>query len=394
MRERGQILLFTLTLLIFVGAASFFTFFSPSSSRLRQDEQTTKLMAEAKEALIGYAASSPTLPGQLPCPDTNNDGLAEAFSGGFCPSDIGRLPWKTLGLPDLRDGAGERLWYAASKDFTRDLSTFSCESDCFDSDTKGGLTVYQNTKAAEITREAVAIIFAPGAAFGGQIRNVANLNSAANYLDTMDTVNNATGTQNPPPAPRVPTFIAAQLGDTFNDRLVVIDTVALWTVVEKRLAREILKDLTAYRNATGYYPWASGTFDDDSNTGQRRGMAPMEDALPQPWSVVPSPFPGIPSYIKGSKAKWGRLIYYAVAECATDGASPPPACTTLTVDGASKDLVIIMPGPAGASRPSTNLTDYFEDSENRDNDDQFVTPSSNAYARDRIYFCPGTPGIC
>jgi hypothetical protein len=24
---------------------------------------------------------------------------------------MGRLPWKTLRLPDLRDGHGERLWY-------------------------------------------------------------------------------------------------------------------------------------------------------------------------------------------------------------------------------------------------------------------------------------------
>ena len=30
------------------------------------------------------------------------------------PSASGRLPWKTLGLPDLRDGHGERLWYAVS----------------------------------------------------------------------------------------------------------------------------------------------------------------------------------------------------------------------------------------------------------------------------------------
>jgi hypothetical protein len=35
---------------------------------------------------------------------------------------LGRLPWKTLGLPDLRDGDGERLWYAVSS-ATRACST-------------------------------------------------------------------------------------------------------------------------------------------------------------------------------------------------------------------------------------------------------------------------------
>lgn len=39
---------------------------------LKDDERTAQIMAVAKDALIGFAASSATRPGQLPCPDTNN----------------------------------------------------------------------------------------------------------------------------------------------------------------------------------------------------------------------------------------------------------------------------------------------------------------------------------
>ena len=120
-------------------------------------------------------------------------------------------------------------------------------------------------------------------------------------------------------------------------------------------------------------------------------MAPMEDALPETWGSLGI---SVPAYISGSNAKWGRLVYYAISECASDGAPAPPGCSRLFYFGDSRDLVLITPGPAGLSRPSTNLADYFEDLENRDNNDQFVVPSATTYARDYVYSCPGTPGIC
>lgn len=390
MKERGQAVLGLFVMLAMVGVVVFTTTLSPTTGRHRAEQETTSAMSKAKESLIGYAASSAILPGQLPCPDTNNDGIAEPRVAGNCPSTIGRLPWKTLGLDDLRDGAGERLWYAPSSTFTRELYTFDCPAvECFDSDTKGTLTVSQDQAANVITNEAVAVIFAPGSLLPGQLRDVANQNNPANYLDATDGVSNTL-----PPA-----FITALNSDwvnpppasPFNDRLVVISTVDLWTVVEIRIAREIVKLLTQYRAATGHYPWASNDFDDDSVSGDRRGMTPIENALPETWGSLGI---SVPNYLAGSDSKWGRLFYYAISQCASDGAPAPPSCSRLAYLGNDKDLVLITPGPAGSSRPSTNLSDYFEDFENRNNDDVFVVPSSTAYARDRVYSCPGTPGIC
>ena len=51
-------------------------------------------------------------------------------------------------------------------------------------------------------------------------------------------------------------------------------------------------------------------------------------------------------------------------------------------------VVIIMPGPAGASRPSTSWADYVADATNRDGDDTFATPASTAYTKNHLYSIP------
>lgn len=84
---------------------------------------TQAALARAREALVAYASSRPVDdvvgPGYLPCPDLDDDGWAESTCGSLSGDTgqerrLGRLPWKTLGVPDLRDADGERLWYAVS----------------------------------------------------------------------------------------------------------------------------------------------------------------------------------------------------------------------------------------------------------------------------------------
>ncbi len=337
---------------------------------LRRDQEVTAVLAQAKHALIGRAVADSIRPGSLPCPDIDNDGSAESpvAYGGVCPSYLGRLPWKTLGLPDARDASGERLWYALFPAF-RDHSS----GGLLDVDTKGGLTVYQDGTATVVTTQAVAVIFAPGPIVGSQVRDSASANNPANYLDATGGVNNAIAGG---------PFIGAQPSSTFNDKLLVITTADLMPPLERRVAREMLALLQSYRSLSGCacYPWASNDFDDDSVTGRTRGMVPIEDPLPHSWGSLGLT---VPAWMIGSN-EWGKRFYYAIAP----SESEDHTAGTLTVDGASKNLVLITTGPAGASRPSTNLPDYIEDLENRNGDNIFQTPSSTAYARDRIYTIP------
>ncbi len=341
-----------------------------TSAALRRDQDTAALLAQAKQALIGRAVADSTRPGSLPCPDIDDDGSAESTVayGGVCPNYIGRLPWKTLGLPDLRDASGERLWYALFPAF-RDHSS----AGMLDVDTKGGLTVYQDSSATVVTLQAVAVIFAPGLVIAGQNRDPASANNPANYLDATGGVNNAIAGG---------PFIGAQPSSTFNDKLLVITTADLMPPVERRVAREMLALLQSYRSlsACACYPWASNDFDDDSVTGRFRGMVPIEDALPESWGSLGLT---VPPWIIGTN-EWGKRFYYAIAPNESENKTGG----TLTVDGAAKNLVLITTGPAGASRPSSNLSDYVDDAENSDGDNTFQTPSSPAYARDRLYTIP------
>lgn len=117
-----------------------------------------RALAQAREALIAYAADRPidarVGPGYLPCPDLDDDGWAESTCGSLSghlgqAERLGRLPWKTLGLPDLRDGHGERLWYAVSTRF-KGLLNCAASRACVDmspANALGTITVRDGTGA-------------------------------------------------------------------------------------------------------------------------------------------------------------------------------------------------------------------------------------------------------
>ena len=157
---------------------------------LENQAQTARVLRQAKEALIGFAATyAETHPGQpqgyLPCPDHDGDGSASTC-GTQGHSVIGRFPWKTMGLPPLRDGSGECLWYAVSgtyKDNPKKVLTSNAD----------GLFIVRNTSEDMITGgkivskddlldtsidteidQAIAVIFAPGKPLKNQTRATTN----------------------------------------------------------------------------------------------------------------------------------------------------------------------------------------------------------------------------
>ena len=156
---RGHALLFLLLLTAAVGVTLFVYGASTEVTRaINADAKTRAVLEQARAALIARAVSDANRPGSLPCPDAvtstpNNvpdDGIADLLVGNACPSYIGRLPWRTLGVGDLRDAHGERLWYALSPNFRDDNSVQ------INSDSKGTLTVYAGSSANAVTRHGAA----------------------------------------------------------------------------------------------------------------------------------------------------------------------------------------------------------------------------------------------
>jgi len=300
--QRGVALIVLLALVSAVLVGLLLTVASGSNIGTERGKRTATALAKAKEGLIAYAVAvqpdtDAKRPGELPCPDLNNDGQAEllCFNNN---QRVGRLPWKTLGLSDLRDADGERLWYALSTNFQR-RNTNQCDTPgdatCLNSETPGTITV-RNASGAVIhdgttlannpivaPTGALAVVFAPGSvvtrigAASAQDRGCSGDAAATtceqsgicssvatarcnpiNYLDVVDTAtlpalsapedntNFADSTTNNG-------FIAGPVrnaaGDiVLNDTLIVVRYTDLIPKVEQRVAREALACLRTYAN--------------------------------------------------------------------------------------------------------------------------------------------------
>ena len=380
--QRGQVLVAVALVITVATGAVLYVFLSPGSRRSAEEKITARALAAARDALVGRAAGDNNRPGSLPCPDlaTNipginipNDGIADLLVGNECPSYIGRLPWRTLDLPDLRDGSGERLWYALSRVFRDDDS-----AQPINSDSVGTLSVTGTANFANL----IAIVVAPGAVLGNQVRDSANTNSVANYLEGGNEMSGTTG------------FIAGALSATFNAQLLAVSSDTLIPVVEARVARDARKVLSDFFNdpANGYFPYANayGDASEQCTDGQHSGRIPryFADACKRnpgdpDWNGV-----SWPSWFFANN--WHQVLFYAVATKCTNPVSP--ACSAagslLTVDGLPApgnniQALLMTPGRAfaGQTRPCATAGDCLEDAENTDGDAEFrkstVTPTVN-----------------
>lgn len=386
-KQQGVILMIMLILLI-VGSSTFLvSAMNNVSVQNERDQKTAATLAQAKEALISYAINSENAggatarPGNFPCPDTDAPGTSgygdaqpSCSSGGG--TTIGRLPWKTLGIPELVDANGESLWYAISDNFRKSVSIIN-------SDTLGTLQVYDRDGTTLLTppgSEAVAIIFAPGTAVANQQRNNdSNKKNASNYLDTALGQNNATSAG---------PFISTIRSDSFNDQLIIIRTRDFIPAIEKRIGKELKTIFEKYYVYNGVYPYPApfNTCQDNTTCNSSsmicRGRFPYT-ASPANWGGSYS----LPKTAGGSDwfviNKWYRVIYYSIS-------SVMGCSSTLNVSGQNPTALFFMPGtPLGnitRTYPNNNLSWYLEDAANTDFNNTYVTPSANS--NDQIYELP------
>lgn len=340
-KQRGIALLVFLTVLTTASVALAVKVIH-NNNRIARDRITAAALAQAKDALIGYAiAYGNTHPGQvhgyLPCPDTSGtdiggEGAAAGVCGSQNVSQIGRLPWKTLELGPLRAGDGECLWYAVSGTYK-----FNPQTNLMNWDTNGQLQVYASDGTTLLTptdNQAVAVIFAPGAALPGQDRAgttapVCGGNYAAsNYLDTAGTFNNASvsGTANANSQFRV--------GDTTlptSDQMIFITRQDIWNAMQKRrdflVTLDNLTQKTAeciagfgFRNniaSNKSLPWPAqldlADYSANSNYSDHDGLSAGH----------------IPYRVKNSREQTGNSIHSPYTLLQADGANCPAGWSTV-----------------------------------------------------------------
>lgn len=273
-RQKGAALM----LLVFMLALILITVLMRSISgveyKAERDLKTAKVLDEAKVALLGWSVLQNNL-GQLPCPeDTSLIGSpteGEEQSTCTLPA-IGRLPWRTLGLGDIRDSNNDKLWYVVSSGF---------RSPPINTNTLAQLSVNG------IPNSAVAIIFSVGVPLGSQSRPTPTLSAPPDVAQYLDLSNNSGSVS----------FVTSGAINDFNDRLKIITKAELFSLVTKRILAEVRGDssqgLSKFNIDYGSYPFADINNDGFADSGNNLG--------------TPS-YQGIPNSLYFSTAKRNTLL--------------------------------------------------------------------------------------
>jgi hypothetical protein len=291
-KQRGAALILFVTVMV-LGVAWFAVgaLGKAAPGATEREVKSGQALHAAKQALLAYAAqyaarTDHDVPGRLPCPEhrnwigTSNEGTAWSTCD-HATGYVGRLPWRTLGIDQLRDGDGEPLWYVLGPGFR-------------DSPINFGTTAQLPYDGA--ANAAVALIIAPGRPLNTladpgtppagctkvnqqvAARNTATL-AIANFLEC----GNAGGAY-------------ASLGSSqwANDRVIAVSAAewadAIAPAVADRLQRQVAPALEEWRSVqapanwgTAFLPYASSfgtpaTNDYCGDLNQREGMLPIASA--------------------------------------------------------------------------------------------------------------------
>lgn len=340
-RQHGHFILLTLLLIVLLASGDLYIGFQYRYAGMNENTKTDQALALAKDALIAYASGRSTTnrPGELPCPDTNNDGQSDPPCDSTGSQIIGRLPWRTLRTAELLDGSGERLWYSVSNKFKNDSP-----SEPLNSNTQGQLTVTGTSPADSV----IAVVFAPGPALAGQSRTAPNLNNVTQYLEGENANFDVT-------------FTTAEKSTAFNDRLIALTPSTFFPQIEMRVTREARSILKQYYADWGFYPVAysfGGT--GDCAASNQGGIARHPEKCGGGQGAFGS---YVPDWFWDNS--WHHVIYYAVAPACSNPSSPN--CTgaggLLSVNGdVNVRAVLVSPGTAkaGQNRPCSNIADCLE----------------------------------
>jgi hypothetical protein len=386
-------------------------------------------------ALVGTTAGTPGIPAaaRLVCTDLDGDGLetVSCGTGNVAPlagmHSLGLLPWRTLGIPKLKDGTNECLWYAVSGGLKNLPSTPGINGD-----SNGQFSVIQpvktiqpttgvatwserflvgDTSAAAVSSDrAVAVIISPGTASRTQNRRplassrecplpvaatgVPNAESSAlRYLDAYTGITSGNNAAIVLPATGPKIWVQADEDhEKLNDELIWITAQEFSNAAAKRTLNLYKAAINAfvygrydaaagaagaYVPGNGFYPTAASTPGGPCVAGRLRGYVPYSCAG-MPLGIGPQ---------MGADG-WSAQAHYAVSESCVyapsgqvlntppfTASNPPPAlCApgariTVGSDTASVHALILMRGRArtgqGPCDTFANMHDCIEHPKNQ-----------------------------
>lgn len=411
-KQHGAALIVVLVIVVMGAAAALVSSLSTTALKNARQETTADALAQAKDVLIGYAITygdthSGEVHGYLPCPDPNGTGYGANDEGSSetCGSQdvsvIGRLPWKSLGLPALLDGSSECLWYAVSGTYKNNPKT----DKMMNQDTPGLFEILDSS-GATVAQNVVAVIFAPGAPLGAQNRApdgtapVCGGNYApSNYLDNDGTINNAAVSG---AADAISQF---RLGDSalLNDRMIYITREDIFNARNIRtkldsLTRKAAECIADYgrRNRYDFWPYSvnpsdkrlpwSGRFYPNSNDyltdsnyddedGRLAGRLPYrvntsgsdtDNQIVSPFYQLTSNGSNCPSVADWPAyypwwTNWKDHLFYALAYSFMPDSGSTACGTCLRVNGSGNHAAVVMfAGRALAGQVRTTVSNHLD----------------------------------
>ena len=405
--QRGAALLLTMLLILTVVTAVLVSRLAAVNRGGAEAVRTASVLREVKAALLAYAAVRPDVepgaPVQLPCPDMDGgggsaDGVAHAADCGARGQNVlGRLPWRTLGMPLVKDSSGACLWYAVAGDFK---AADTAAAELLNPDTTGRFQLLDAASGAVVEGSApadrpVAIIFAPGVPVTGQTRlppgdaDCGNTWTAASFLDAAA----ALGIDNAallPGSDLVDAFVTSAAADgVVNDRISVIRRSEVARLTNDRsdygarreaLGLAVAECLARYGagNAGGTadrrLPWPapSAMADyrpdaayDDGDFGSFAGRFPatVDDSSAATGNALATTLADcdtafVPAWTAGMRREWQNWkdhFFYVVAPSFAPSATVPTVCSPcVSVNGAGAyAAVVVFAGPALAGQVRT-----------------------------------------
>ncbi|MEQ8497451.1 MAG: hypothetical protein RLW42_24805, partial [Gammaproteobacteria bacterium] len=212
-----------------------------------------RVLAAARDALVGYAVAYPERvnpahgPGYLPCPAPDARGIAGPACALATGTTLGRFPWHTLRVNDLRDSSGAGLWYALAESHRNNPK-------------HEPLNAWTRASLAHGGEAIVAALIAPGASLAGQHRGAGGAGSSGDYVEHYLVDAGARG--------------ALSTRSASNDRVLLLDATMLHRAIGQRALSSMTRVLERYTARHGRLPWLvppAAPFPSGAQVGVRGG---------------------------------------------------------------------------------------------------------------------------
>jgi type II secretory pathway pseudopilin PulG len=203
--QQGGALIILVVILVLAASTALFYVLDGRSVKIERDNKTAAVLAEAKQALIGFAvAKTPVATaGYLPNPDFHlspiiPEGSQAGVAAAVDISVLGKFPWYSLNTPPFKDGWNECLWYVVSGRIKTNPKTA-----IFNWDSLGQIDVI-DAGGNTLARNLAALIVSPGAILSAQDRSQVAADTpqcggsydAVHYLDPYDAAHAIAGNAN------------------------------------------------------------------------------------------------------------------------------------------------------------------------------------------------------